>query len=127
MKNRQQIRKVLITISFLLFPITIFYFSPVIIFEGLAQSEIAGDFITFSLLFLFSLVFGRLFCGWMCPGAGLQEIAMRIKNKPISQKYNWIKFLLWTPWILLIIYMIIIAGSLKFNLLRMTNNGLSIY
>lgn len=127
MNKRQTFRRILILISFLLFPITIFYLSPVIIFEGLAVSEIAADFIVFSLLFIFALIFGRLFCGWLCPGGGLQETARDIKNKPISQKYNWIKFLIWTPWFLLIVYMVIIKSPLKLGLLRMTNQGLSIY
>jgi polyferredoxin len=63
MTRRQKIRKAIILISFLLFPITINYFSPYIIIDGAAQGIITGSFITFGLLFIVSLFFGRAFCG----------------------------------------------------------------
>jgi hypothetical protein len=57
--RRQRIRKALIIFSFLLFPITINYFSPYVI--------VNGSFISFTLMFLSALFLGRLWCGWACP------------------------------------------------------------
>ncbi|MCA1076459.1 hypothetical protein K9O30_22675 [Clostridium bowmanii] len=47
--KRQNIRKALIIISFLLFPITIYYFSPFLIIEGMTKGIITGSFILFTL------------------------------------------------------------------------------
>lgn len=73
MKKRQKYRKSLIILSFLIFPITIYYFSPYLIIEGAFQGILVGSGLVFISLFLLSIVFGRLFCGWLCPAAGLQE------------------------------------------------------
>ncbi len=69
--KRQRIRKAIILISFLLFPITLYYFSPVLIIQGAYEGVITGSFIVFSLLFLVSLSLGRGFCSWVCPAGGL--------------------------------------------------------
>ena len=47
MKKRQNIRKALIIISFLLFPITIFYLSPYLIVFGATTGVIVGSMIVF--------------------------------------------------------------------------------
>jgi polyferredoxin len=71
--KRQSIRKALVVISFLLFPITIYYLSPILIIQGLAEGIIAGSFIFFALLFAVSLFLGRAHCGWVCPAGGLKK------------------------------------------------------
>jgi len=48
---RQRIRKAIILISFLLFPVTMFYLSPALIFKGARLGIISGSFITFIILF----------------------------------------------------------------------------
>jgi len=112
--KRQNIRKALIFILFLLFPVVMFYLSPMLIIEGASQGIITGSFIAFSLMFIFSLVLGRGFCGWVCPGAGLQEACFRINNKRAKGgKYNWIKYLIWIPWIGIIAFMAIKGGGFR--------------
>ncbi len=112
--KRQKIRKALIFILFLLFPVVMFYLSPVLIIEGASQGIITGSFVAFSLMFVFSLFLGRAFCGWLCPGAGLQEACFRISNKRTKgEKYNWIKYFIWVPWISIIAFMAIKAGGLS--------------
>jgi len=57
---------------------------------------LADSMILFVLQFLSSLFFGRAFCGWGCPGAGLQQCctvvtAKKMKNgrsRLVSQLYN---------------------------------------
>lgn len=110
--KRQKIRKALIFILFLLFPVVMFYLSPVLIIEGASQGIIAGSFIVFSLMFIFSLFLGRAFCGWACPGAGLQEACFRISNKTAKGgRYNWIKYFIWVPWISIIASMAVKVGG----------------
>ena len=113
MHKRQRYRKALILISFLFFPLTIYYLSPVLIIMGAAEGIVAGSFIAFVLMFLFSLVFGRLFCGWICPGGGLQEACMIINSNAVrSGKADMIKYLIWAPWMVLIIVFFIRAGGI---------------
>lgn len=71
--KRQKLRKALVLISFLFFPITLYYFSPYLIIQGAFEGIVTGSFIVFTLMFLVSLFLGRAFCGWVCPAGGLQE------------------------------------------------------
>lgn len=45
--KRQTVRKMIILISFLLFPITLYYFSPYIIIDGISQGILTGAFLSF--------------------------------------------------------------------------------
>ncbi|HEY3374470.1 MAG TPA: 4Fe-4S dicluster domain-containing protein [Candidatus Aquicultor sp.] len=111
--KRQRIRKALILISFLLFPVTLNYFSPALIIEGAAKGIVVGSFIIFTALFFFALFLGRAFCGWLCPGAGLQEACFVVQDKTVKGgKRNWIKYFIWVPWITTIAFFAIRAGGL---------------
>ncbi|MBC8253596.1 MAG: hypothetical protein H8E35_06160 [Ardenticatenia bacterium] len=60
--RRQRIRKALLFVSLLLFPITLYYFSPVMIMESASQGIINASFIVFGLMFVAALSVGRLWC-----------------------------------------------------------------
>ena len=68
---RQRIRKALVIIAFLSFPVTMNFLSPYVIIDGAMNGVVNGSLIMFGLMFLSSLFFGRLWCGWICPGAGI--------------------------------------------------------
>lgn len=127
-KKRQKVRSALILISFLLFPITMNYFSPYIIIDGASQGIVVGSFITFTFLFLFSLFLGRAFCGWVCPIGGLQDWCSAVNNKKArGGKFNWIKYFIWIPWISIIIIAAISAkGFHRINPLHLIETGISI-
>jgi ferredoxin-type protein NapH len=98
--RRQRLRKSLILISFLLFPITIYYFSPAVIIRGAREGVINGSFIMFGLLLLSGLVLGRAWCAWTCPGGGLGEICLMASSKKApGGSLDWIKWALWFPWL----------------------------
>lgn len=126
--KRQKIRKGIVFISFFLFPITFYYFSPVLILQGASEGVISGSFVMFGLMFLVSLVLGRGFCGWVCPVGGLQECCMMASDKRAKgKKLNLLKYFIWVPWILLIIYMGVSAGGFrKIDPLYMTFYGISV-
>lgn len=128
MTTRQKVRRAITFISFLLFPITFKFFSPYVIIDGASQGIIAGSFLYFAFLLVFSLFFGRAVCGWACPAASMQEWAFTINNKPVKGgKYNLIKFGIWVPWIGVIMAAAISAGGLKsINPLHMIENGVSL-
>ena len=109
--RRQAIRRVLLLLSFVAFPITINYFSPYLIVEGTFQGIVNGSLIVFGSMFVGSLVLGRLWCGWMCPAAGLQEPLLRVNARRISRRVGLIKWVIWAPWVALIVLAAVRAGG----------------
>ena len=129
MKKRQKIRKAITIATFLLFPVIIFYFSPYLIILGAIDGIIAGSVIMFSLQFLLSLFLGRSLCGYFCPVGALQECLMPINDKKAKGgKRNLIKYFIWTPWIITIVTLFILAGGIsKVDFFFHTTNGVSLY
>ncbi len=126
MATRQKVRKGLILVSFFLFPATFFYFSPALIIMAAAEGTVNGSFIVFALLFIGSLVLGRAFCGWVCPGAGCQEALFEARNRAVTAG-DWIKWAIWVPWIGAIIVLAIRAGGYdRIDFFYRTRYGLSV-
>ena len=127
-KTRQKIRRFLIITSALLFPLTFNFFSPYVSLTGAIQGIIAGSLITFSVMFISSLFFGRFICGWLCPGGGIGEICIAIQNKPLkSRKTDLVKYFIWVPWFSAIFFFLVKnSGKLEFNPLYLTESGTSI-
>ena len=126
--KRQTTRKALISISLLLFPITMNYLSPYVIIDGAFQGIVTGSFVVFVLLFISALFVGRLWCGWLCPAAGLGEACFMISQKSArGGRFNWIKWGIWIPWIGIIAYGALSAGGYtQINLLHLTDSGISV-
>lgn len=126
--KRQNFRKGLNLLSFLLFPITLYYFSPYLIIQGAVEGILTGSAIVFGLMFVTSMFFGRAFCGWICPAGGLQECMTLVSNKKASGgKLNWIKYGIWIPWILIIVFVSFSSGGFqKVDFLYQTMYGISI-
>ena len=125
---RQKIRKVLLLVSFLAFPITIWYFSPYLIINAAMEHIINGSFIVFCLMLILSMFFGRAWCGYLCPAGGLQECAMRVNNDPVKQgKRDKIKYVIWTIWIIAVIATFICGkNEVTINPFYMTDHGISV-
>jgi ferredoxin-type protein NapH len=111
--KRQKIRKGIILATFLLLPAIFYYFSPYLIIMGASEGVISGSFIVFAALFLSALFLGRGFCAWFCPLAGIQEASFLVRDRKINNKYNWIRYIIWVPWIAIIIFMAVSAGGFK--------------
>jgi ferredoxin-type protein NapH len=111
MKVRQNIRKALLLVSLILYPVTFFIMSPDLLLFGASEGIMAGDIIFFSALFILSFFGGRLFCGWLCPAGALQEFAFNINDKPADNRWNWIKMALFIPWICFFIFLGIWVGG----------------
>jgi ferredoxin-type protein NapH len=110
--TRQKIRRAILLITFLLFPVVFKYLSPYVIIAGSAEGIVVGSLIYFAFLFVFSLFFGRAVCGWACPVAGMQEWACTVNDKRVKGgKLDWIKYFIWVPWIAIIILMAVMAGG----------------
>ena len=126
--KRQRLRKLFLIASLLLFPITLYYFSPALIINAGLKGIINGSFIVFVLMFLFSIPFGRLFCAYICPAGGLQECAFSVNEKLPKQGWrNYIKYIIWIIWLSVVIFCYFQHGKIvKIDFLFETENGISV-
>ena len=126
--KRQMLRRGIILVSFLLFPVTMFYMSPAMIFKGARTGVISGSFILFGLLFLSALFLGRAFCAWVCPISGLGQICMSINDKRArGGRCDWIKYFLWAPWIVAVAAVAVAHGGYHYiDPFLGTDHGISI-
>ena len=125
---RQKIRRFTLLISFILFPITIWYFSPYLIIQGFSEHVMNGSFFVFMLMFILSMFLGRVWCGYLCPTGGLQECVQRINEKPAKQgKRDRIKFVIWIIWMTAVVVTFILGkNKVTINPFYMTDHGISI-
>ncbi len=126
--RRQRLRRALLILAFLAFPITMNYFSPYVVIDGAYQGVVNGSLVMFGLMFISSLLLGRLWCGWACPAGALGEICQPVNDKPVTLKHlDWIKWAIWIPWVGIIIAMVVMAGGYRrVDLLLDTVNGISV-
>ena len=126
MKPRQKLRKGIILFSFFLFPAIFYYLSPVVIIRATLEGTINGSFILFLLMFISALIFGRAYCGWVCPAAGCQEAVFLSRDKKINRG-DFIKWIIWIPWICTIVVLAVLNdGYQKIDFFYDTKYGLSI-
>lgn len=103
---RQKIRRSLLLVFFLLFPITMNYYSFMLPVMGLLEGVICGALLFWGLFFFSSLLVGRSGCGYICPLGGLQDmwdgaLTMRLRrlNPLFLSKYLlsvvWLVVLTW--------------------------------
>jgi polyferredoxin len=104
------------------------YLSPYVIIDAASIGIINGSLIVFIGLFLSSLVFGRAWCGWFCPGDGLNIISGMVKPEPAKGgKRDRIKYITWVLWIGVIFYTAYSAGGYKrIDFFYMTESGISV-
>jgi ferredoxin-type protein NapH len=127
--NRQRVRKALIIFSFVLLPVTFAYISCPIITEGASEGIMTGGLIVFILLFISSLFLGRLWCGWLCPMGGLQEIYFDINDRHANIGWlNWFKYLMFPAIIFIPLISAIrsAGGFTAIDLFYNTDHGISI-
>jgi ferredoxin-type protein NapH len=126
--TRQRIRKAMIIFAFLSFPITMNYLSPYVIMDAAMGGIVNGSLVMFGLMFISALFLGRLWCGWVCPAAGMQEIFEPVNSKAVKGKsIDWIKWVIWVPWVLAIILLARQAGGYRqFDFMMDTQGGISV-
>ena len=127
-QRRQRIRMGLLLFTFLLFPVVMNFLSPYVIIDGAFGGLITGSFLLFTTLLISSLFVGRLWCGWACPAAGIQEAAFAVKDKRVKGKsLNWIKWAIWVPWVGLIAFALSVSPKpIQINPLYLTETGISV-
>jgi len=124
---RQKIRNTILLISFLLFPVTLNFFSPYLPIAGAIEGIIVGSLMLFTFQFFTSLFFGRAFCSWICPAGALQDYCANVNPREAKRgKLNLIKWIIWLPWIIIIITLLMNVGVKKIDPLFLTESGVSI-
>ncbi len=115
--KRQTVRKVLLLVSFVLFQALLIFhlfFSPVLVIFAASQGIVNGSLVIFILLFLSSLFFGRGFCGWVCPGSGLNELCAAATNKRAQAgRFRKAKYVISGVWLSAIVLLAIRAGGFR--------------
>lgn len=126
--KRQNVRKLIIIVSMMLFPITIYYLSPYVIIMGAMEGIINGSFIVFAAMLVGGIFFGRIFCAYLCPSGGLMECTTLINNKNPKQGWrNNIKYITWSLWIIGVIASFLFRKKeLKIDFFFLTDHGISI-
>jgi ferredoxin-type protein NapH len=112
--KRQSIRKSILAVMFVLFQYRLFhlFFSPVLIVVAASQGIVNGSLLIYAVLFLTSLYFGRAWCGWLCPGAAINEACSQLFRKPATRgRANLIKYVVFTLWAGLIVFLALRAGG----------------
>jgi len=123
-----RLRKAMVIISLLLFPITLNYFSPYVSIDGAMSGIISGSLLVFLFMFLTAIFFGRAWCGWICPMAGLSEIALVVNSKNVNVKrLKIVRYSIFAVWAGFIIAAFIMAGGIKgIDPLHLTENVISV-
>ena len=124
--KRQSIRRRIVFFSFLFFPFPVFYFSPILIFGASMSGVLAGSMILFALQFLSSLFFGRAFCAWVCPSAGIHLCCSAVTAKKAKNgRSRYLKYAIFIPWLAAVLFLLIRAGGIHtVDPLYMTNNSM---
>lgn len=128
MKSKHTVRKITSFVSFLLFPITLNFFSPYVSIDGAMTGIVSGSLIVFALFFLFGIVFGRAWCSYGCPWAAPSEYLQKINNKPLSRKkLAVIRYSIFGIWFFFLIFGFVMAGGIRgVDPLHLTDNLVSV-
>lgn len=125
--KRTKVRKTLVYIAAMLFPLTMFYYSPYVIVYAAMNSVINGSCILFLGMLVLSVFFGRTFCGYVCAGAGFGEMAGCINQKePKLGRLRLIKYVIWVIWLAIVIYLYVTSGVEEVDPFWGTNHGISV-
>ena len=119
---KQRVRKGLLVFSALMFPLTFFFLSPVVIVMSASQGVLNGSAIIFGILLVTSIITSRLYCGWLCPGGAVQNYASAANDRRWNSRWkNISKYLIWIVWFSFIVYLWITNRPLKADFLFQVN------
>lgn len=125
---RQNIRRTLVYISLFLFPVTLNYLSPYVSIDGALSGLVSGSVIVFLAQFISGIFFGRAWCGWVCPAAGISELGLTINSRPVPvRKLAVIRYSIYALWFSFLVTCFILAGGIRgIDPLHLTENIISV-
>lgn len=123
---RQKIRKGILTLSALLFPLSFVFLSPYIIIAAASEGVINGSAIVFAVFLLYSVIGSRLFCGWLCPCGAVQDQITASNNKAWNSKAkNVPRYIIWVIWFSFILFLWFRNKPHKIDFFYMTGIGMN--
>ncbi len=125
---RQKVRRVIVFCSLMLFPVTLNFMSPYVSLDGAMAGVLSGSMLLFFSLFVSGLFFGRTWCAWLCPMAGLSEYAAMVNGRNVYvKKLRIVRYSVFAVWAGLVVLMFVMAGGIKgIDPLRLTESGVSV-
>lgn len=102
-----KIRRIISFISFMLLPITLNYFAPVLIVQASLEGTFTMTHIIYGLMILIAIFFGGAWCSYICPFGALQDL---IPVKKIKYKLPNLKWLTGGFFLALIVVPLIMHG-----------------
>ncbi len=110
----QKIRVSILTLSFILFPVTLYYLSPVVSMMGAAAGIVTGSILVFCGQFFVAMFLGRSFCSWVCPGGAIgDKVGLARKKRLPLRRVAWIKYAVWIPWLGMLLFFFRRAGGIQ--------------
>ncbi len=110
----EDIRQTIIHLMAFLMPFTLFYFLPVSLVAVAEEGIIGVTTVVYLIFFIISLFAGRIWCSYICPCGGLQEILGSTSPIKISGRYlGYIKYLVFVFLLGSVISSYYIAGGVK--------------
>jgi len=115
--KRQTLRKLILLVSFSVFPITVVYLAPAPPIMSLKEGVINLSVVVLASIFLSGFFFRRAFCGWLCPGGGCQLVSKSLNDKPIERKMNnWFRIVIVSVWAIMMVATVFIGGISRVEL-----------
>jgi polyferredoxin len=112
------VRKLILLVSFAVFPITVVYLAPAPPIMSLRQGLINLSVVVLAGVFLSGLFFRRAFCGWICPGAGCQLVSRALNDRPIDRTMiSWFRNVMVVVWAIIVVGSAIAGGLSRVDLL----------
>ena len=107
-----KLRKLSSFITFFLLPITLNYFSPVLLVQAGFEKTFSVMHIVFALMTVSAVFFGAAWCSYICPFGALQDLLPDKGKKPWLMKYKAmnLKFITGTLFLILILWPMIQYG-----------------
>ncbi|MFA4876746.1 MAG: 4Fe-4S binding protein [Methanoregula sp.] len=112
--TRQTIRRIILFVFFIAYPIIIVFLSPILAVPAAGERIMAAGLLIWMILLILSFFIGRVYCGWVCPGGSEQMIVDRLIRKPLVQiRYlSGVRWIFLALWLGLTIILAIRAGGL---------------
>ena len=112
MKSRT-IRRVTSFASFLLFPLTLNFFSPYVSIDGAMAGIVSGSLLVFFGFFFSGLFFGRAWCSYGCPWAAPSEYLLKVNNRRVNRKrLAYLRYTIFIIWFGFLVFGFIMAGGI---------------
>ncbi len=111
--KRQALRKLLLLLSFAVFPITVVWLAPAPPIMSLRAGVINVSVLVILAIISSGFFLRRAFCGWLCPGGGCQLVSRAVNDSRFDErKRNWFRVVLVTVWAIVMVGVVVAGGEL---------------